>query len=69
VNINELQLDASIYVRDLHLPPGVKALADADAIVVHVRAPQVEAPAPAEAAATAEPEVIGRKAAEEPEAE
>jgi large subunit ribosomal protein L25 len=70
VNINELQLDASIHVRDLHLPPGVTALADADAIVVHIKAPQAEPTPGAEApAGQAEPEVIGRKAAEEPEAE
>jgi large subunit ribosomal protein L25 len=66
VNINELQLDGAIHVRDLHLPPDVKALVDPDAIVVHIRAPQVEPEAAAAAAAEqAEPEVIGRKAAEE----
>ncbi len=66
VNINELQLGAAIHVRELHLPPGVQALADPDAIVVHVTAPQVvpEA-APAPGAEQAEPEVIGRKAAAE----
>jgi large subunit ribosomal protein L25 len=66
VNINELQLDGALHVRDLHLPPDVKALADPDAIVVHIRAPQVEPEAAAALAAEqAEPEVIGRKAAEE----
>ena len=40
VNINELQLGAAIHVRDLTLPPDVKALTDADAIVVHVTLPQ-----------------------------
>jgi large subunit ribosomal protein L25 len=71
VNVNELQLGAAIYVRDLHLPPDVKALADADAIVVHVTAPQAEPEAAATPGAEqAEPEVIGRKAAaEEPEEE
>lgn len=66
VNVNELQLGAAIHVRDLHLPADVKALADPDAIVVHVTAPQAE-PQAAAAAATeqAEPEVIGRKAAAE----
>ena len=71
VNIGELQMDASIHVRDLNLPEGVKALDDADAIVVHVKLPLVEAeaaPAAAVAAETAEPEVIGRKAGEEEEA-
>jgi large subunit ribosomal protein L25 len=65
VNVNELQLGAAIHVRDLHLPPGVQALADADAIVVHVTAPQVEEAAATPAAEQAEPEVIGRKAAAE----
>lgn len=66
VNINELQLGGAIHVRELHLPPGVTALADPDAIVVHITAPQV-APeaAAAPGAEQAEPEVIGRKAAEE----
>jgi large subunit ribosomal protein L25 len=71
VNINELQLGGSIYVRDLHLPLDVKALADPDSIVVHVTAPQAE-PEAAVAPGTeqAEPEVIGRKvAAEEGEEE
>jgi len=71
VNIGELQQDQSIYVKDLKLPDGVKAMADPDAIVVHIRPPQVEAPvAAAPAAETAEPEVIGRQAkAEEGEEE
>jgi large subunit ribosomal protein L25 len=66
VNISELQLGAALHVRDLHLPPGVKALADPDAIVVHVTVPQA-APeaAAAPGAEQAEPEVIGRKAAAE----
>ena len=44
------------------------AFADGDAVVVTVKQPLVEeeaAPAPAAAPETAEPEVIGRKAAEE----
>jgi large subunit ribosomal protein L25 len=66
VNVNELQLGGAIHVRDLHLPADVKALADPDAIVVHVTAPQAEPEAATAAAAEqAEPEVIGRKAAAE----
>jgi large subunit ribosomal protein L25 len=70
VNINELQIGAAIYVRDLHLPEGVKVITDPDAIVVQVSAPIAEAEAPAAPAAeSAEPEIIGRqKAAEEEEA-
>lgn len=65
VNVNELQLGSAIHVRELHLPEGVKALADPDAIVVHVTAPQAEEAAPAPGTEQAEPEVIGRKAAAE----
>ncbi len=67
VNIGELQLDGVIHVRELNLPEGVKTLDDPDAVVVHVKLPVAEAEAaPAvPAAETAEPEVIGRKAAEE----
>jgi large subunit ribosomal protein L25 len=70
VNIGELQVGEAIHVRDLVLPPDVRAVADPDAIVIHVTQPQV-APeaAPAPAAEQAEPEVIGRKAAEEEEEE
>jgi large subunit ribosomal protein L25 len=69
VNIGELQIDGTIYVRDLTLPPGVVVLNDPDAIIVHVSAPVVEAaPAPAgPAAEQAEPEVIGRAAKAEGE--
>jgi large subunit ribosomal protein L25 len=70
LNVNELQLGGSIHVRDLHLPPDVKALADPDAIVVHVTAPQAEPEAAAAAGERAEPEVITqKKAAEEGEEE
>ncbi len=68
VNVGELQMDGAIHVRELHLPEGVVALTDPDAVVVHVTAKQVEpeaAAAAAPAAGTAEPEVIGRKAGEE----
>jgi large subunit ribosomal protein L25 len=66
VNINELQLGAAIHVRDLTLPPDVKALAEPDAIVVHVTAPQVEAEAVVEPTpGQAEPEIVGRRVAAE----
>jgi large subunit ribosomal protein L25 len=67
VNVTELQLGGAIHVKDLHLPEGVKALDDPEAIVVHIKAPEAvpEPAAAAEAGAQAEPEVIGRKAAEE----
>jgi large subunit ribosomal protein L25 len=71
VNIGELQIGQAIHVRDLQLPPGVTALADPDAIVIHVLAPAAapEVPAAAPAAEQAEPEVIGRKPEEGAEEE
>src|SRR5262249_46029352 len=63
VNIGELQIGSVIHVRDLTLPPGVKAMADPDAVVLQVKEPLVEAApvavAAPEGAAPAEPEVIG----------
>jgi large subunit ribosomal protein L25 len=70
VNVSELQVDQSIHVRDLTLPPGVTVLNDPDAIVVHVTAPAAEPEAPVgPAAEVAEPEVIGRQKAEGEEGE
>lgn len=70
VNVGELQLGQAIHVKELVMPPGVKAMADPDAVVVHVTLKQLEpeaAPAAPTAAEQAEPEVIGRKVAEEEE--
>jgi large subunit ribosomal protein L25 len=71
VNIGELQIEGSIFVRDLALPPGVKAMSDPDAIVVHITKPIAE-PEPTVAPpveGAAEPEVIGRQKTEEEESE
>jgi large subunit ribosomal protein L25 len=67
VNINELQLDGVIHVRDLTLPPGVVARTDPDVIVVHVTVPAAAVAAPAAEAPAGQvgPEVIGRPRAEE----
>ncbi len=74
VNVHELQLDQAIHVRELHPPEGVKVFSDPEAIVVQCAKPIIEeAPVAAAAAAPAEgpaePEVIGRKVAEEKEEE
>src|SRR5437899_10833722 len=71
VNVGELQLGQAIHIRELVLPPGVKALDDPDAIVVQVRAKEVEpeVAAPVEVAEQAEPEVIGRQTHEAEEEE
>jgi large subunit ribosomal protein L25 len=71
VSVAELQIGGAIHVRDLVLPPGVKAMSDPDAIVVHVttKMAEPEAPVAAEVPEQAEPEVIGRQKAESEEAE
>ena len=68
VNIGELQIDGAIHVKELKLPEGVKAMADPDAVVVHISAP-LAAPEPAAAAPAgpAEPEIVGRRVAAEEE--
>jgi large subunit ribosomal protein L25 len=71
VVITELQIGGAIHVRDLHLPEGVKALDDPEAIVIQVKAPVAEAEVAATPApGAAEPEVLSRgKAVEEGEEE
>ena len=71
VNVGELQVGGVIHVRNLSLPPQVKVMAEADAVVVQVTQKQVEAEAAVApvAAEQAEPEVIGRQRAEEEESE
>ncbi len=70
VNVNELQIGQAIHVSDLKLPEGVKAVTDADAIVVQVKAPLAEPETgAAPAGEQAEPEVIGRQKAAEGEGE
>ena len=64
-NVSELEKDAVLHIRDLQLPPGVRVLQDGDLIVATVREVQEAAPAEVVEAAAAEPEVIGRKPAEE----
>lgn len=63
--VGHLEVGGAIKVHDLELPKGAKLLVDADEVVVSCTKP-IEKAAEA-AAATAEPEVIGRKAAEEGE--
>ena len=65
-NVQDMEKDAVLHIKDLQLPPGVKVLQDPELIVATVREVQEAAPAEvAEAATAAEPEVIGRKPAEE----
>jgi large subunit ribosomal protein L25 len=75
VNVGDLQLGQAIHVRELVMPEGVKATADAEAVEVQVIAKLVEpepeaAPAAAAAPEQTEPEVIRReRPTEEEEAE
>lgn len=66
VNINHLEFNQSLTVADLKLPPGAKALVDTAQIVVTCAAP-VEVSEEEGEAGAAEPELIGRKKAEEEE--
>lgn len=66
--VGHLEVGHSIKVHDLQLPKGAKALVDGDETVVTCMLPTKKAEE-AGAPGTAEPEVIGRKAAEEGEAE
>jgi large subunit ribosomal protein L25 len=72
-NVAEMALNDVLHISDLKVPDGVRILQDPELIVATVREVIEEAPAVAaegaEAAAGAEPEVIGRKAAEEGEGE
>ena len=63
MEVSELHLNQGIHVRDLTLPEGVTAAAEADVLLAHVttRAPVAAEPVAGEATTT-EPEVIGRKA-------
>jgi large subunit ribosomal protein L25 len=63
-NVADLALNDVLHVRDLKLPPGVRALLDGEVIIATVKAIAEEETAPAPEASAAEPEVIGRKAEE-----
>jgi len=68
-NVSDMALDDVLHIKDLKLPPGVKAMQDGELIVATVREVLEAAPAEVvEAEGAAEPEVIGRKAAEGEEA-
>jgi large subunit ribosomal protein L25 len=67
VDVRGLHLEQAIHARELIVPPGVKVLADPDIVVVQVTKKLEEvAPVAEEAAAPVEPEIVGRRVAEEP---
>lgn len=61
IRIDELQKGASIHVRELKLPEGVKVLNDADAVVLHIVEPKAASAAAPGEGGTAEPEVVTKK--------
>lgn len=61
IRIDELQKGASIHVRELKLPEGVKVLNDADAVVLHIVEPKAAPAAAPGEGGTAEPEVVTKK--------
>jgi large subunit ribosomal protein L25 len=68
VNVAALQLEQAIHVKELTLPEGVKSLAEPDAVVVQCVQKQLEEEAAVVPGAEgSEPEVIGKKVAEEEE--
>lgn len=69
VNVEKLQIGQAIHLKDLQLPPGVKALGDPDEVIVQVAKKVEEAAAEPIEAGPAEPEVITRKPTEEGEEE
>ena len=68
-NVSDMGVDSDLHVKDLQLPPGVRALQDEDLVLAQVRVITEEEAAPAAEGETAEPEVIGRKAEGEDGAE
>ncbi len=67
-NVAEMKLDEVLHIKDLVLPAGVKVLQDGELIVAMVREIKEEVlPTPTTEEGAAEPEVIGRKPAEEGE--
>jgi large subunit ribosomal protein L25 len=64
VNINHLAFNQTLHVSDLVLPPGVRVLVEPTLIVVNCSLP-VEVSEETASAGDDEPEVIGRKKAEE----
>lgn len=61
VNINSLELDETLALKDLELPEGVTVQLSEDATVVQCLTAMEETEEDEESASTAEPEVIGRK--------
>lgn len=64
ISVNSLKVGQELLVKDLKVPEGVKVLTDQDEVVVQCVLPAEEVEG-GEATEGAEPELIGRKAADE----
>ena len=69
VNINHLELNESIFAKDVKLPSGATLLTGPDEVVVHCIEASSEAEEEGEAGAPSEPELIGGKHDEEESSE
>lgn len=69
VKVNALEIGQAIHVRDLEVPPNTRILNNPDAVVVRIEKPGAEIVPGEGEEGTAQPEVIGRKAAEDEESE
>jgi large subunit ribosomal protein L25 len=65
LSIKDLQVDGELKASDIQLPEGAKLLSDPDVVVAQCVLPTEEEEEAAPATEGAEPELIGRKAAEE----
>lgn len=69
LSVRDLHLNGTLTAQQLELPAGAKLLTAADEVLVQCLPPAPEEEAIAPVPEAAEPELIGRKAAEEEEAE
>jgi hypothetical protein len=68
LSIKELHLNQTLTAANVVLPEGAKLMVEEDLVLVHCH-PVADTDETAAAGESAEPEVIGRKAADEEEAE
>ena len=69
LNISDLKIDDQLTAADVPLPPGVVLVSEPEIVVVHCVEVREDEEEEAPAAGTVEPEIIGRKAGDEDEAE
>lgn len=69
IDVSNLKIGDSVYVKDIKIPEGVKVLNDPELIAVIVKPPKVEAPKVEVVEEAGEPELIRKKKEAEEEAE